>query len=69
MRILVVEDHTMFREAVVRQCARKGDHRVVGETGSGVDAWRMIQSLGPDLIILDLGLEDMSGLQLILKMW
>jgi DNA-binding NarL/FixJ family response regulator len=61
VRIVIVEDHLMFRDAIRRACASEFGHTVVGETDSGVEAVKMILELKPDAVILDLSLPDMDG--------
>lgn len=61
VRIFIVEDHQMFREAIRRACTRDFGHEVVGETDSGLHAVEMIRALRPDLVLLDLALPDIDG--------
>ncbi|HKB91860.1 MAG TPA: response regulator transcription factor [Opitutaceae bacterium] len=61
MKIVIVDDHLMFREAVRKACTRDFGHIVVGETDLGATAIEMILRLKPDAVILDLSLPDMEG--------
>lgn len=64
-KILIVDDHPLICLAIrqaIRQAAELTGFEVVGETPDGVDALQMIESLKPDLVILDIGLEKMDGL-------
>jgi len=61
VRIVVVEDHLMFRDLIRKSCRIPFGHEVVGETDSGVAAIEMILRLKPDIAILDLSLSDMDG--------
>jgi DNA-binding NarL/FixJ family response regulator len=65
MRIVIVEDHQMFREVIHKVCVSDFGHEVVGEAGDGATALRVILSAQPDLILLDLQLPDMEGFTII----
>jgi DNA-binding NarL/FixJ family response regulator len=62
VRIVIVEDHLMFRNMIRKTCVQQFGHTVVGETDSGVHAVELILQLKPDAVILDLSLRDMDGL-------
>ena len=63
-RILLVEDHRLVREAVRDALRREADFEVIGEVGSSQEAIRSAQTLNPDVIVLDIGLPDVSGIEL-----
>ncbi len=56
MRVVIVDDHPLFREGVAATLASESDLEVVGEGGSAEDALRLATSLLPDLMLLDLNL-------------
>jgi len=60
-RILVVEDHPLTRSALVGLLTQHG-FDVVGEAGDGRSAVELARTLHPDLVLLDLALPGMSGL-------
>jgi DNA-binding NarL/FixJ family response regulator len=62
MRILLVDDHVLFREGLVSLLNGQPDFRVVGQAGSVVEAKTMARQLCPDLILMDFGLPDGTGL-------
>ena len=64
-RIMIVDDHSATRFGVVQLIASTADLKVCGEASSIHEAMRQIQGLNPDLILVDLSLEDGSGLDLI----
>ncbi|MBD9499419.1 two-component system response regulator NarL [Pseudomonas sp. BGr12] len=61
-RILLVDDHPMMRKGVVQLLEFEEDLQVVGEAGSGEEALRMAAELEPDMILLDLNMKGMTGL-------
>lgn len=65
MKILIVEDMEMFREALVRVCSRDFGHQVVGATGNGGEALTMIHQYQPDVLLLDLRIDGIDGFALI----
>jgi len=65
MRIVIVEDHQMFREVIHKVCVSDFGHAVVGEAGDGVTALKVILSEQPDLLLLDLHLPDLDGFTII----
>jgi two-component system nitrate/nitrite response regulator NarL len=67
MRLLVVDDHSLFRGALVHLFTGQPDFEVVGEAGTIKDALTLVDKLYPDLILMDVGLPDGSGLDAIPK--
>lgn len=62
LKILVVDDHPMWREAVARDLAEAG-HDVVATAGDGPEALRRARATAPDVVILDLHLPKLSGVE------
>jgi len=65
IRILLVEDHTLVREALASLLALDLQVRVIGEAGNGADALRLIATLQPDVVLLDLSMPGIHGTELI----
>lgn len=65
MRIVIVEDHQMFREVIHKLCMTEFGHTVAGVAGDGATAVRVILQEQPDLVLLDLQLPDMDGFTII----
>ncbi|MEO5801926.1 MAG: response regulator transcription factor [Verrucomicrobiota bacterium] len=64
-RIFVVDDHPLFREGLVQFINRQDDLACCGEASSAASAQATVASPNPDLVILDLRLENSDGLELI----
>src|SRR6185437_9888414 len=62
-RILVVEDHEPFRKFVRTFLGQLEDFQLVGEAGDGLTAVRKCVELKPDLVLLDIGLPELNGIQ------
>jgi signal transduction histidine kinase/DNA-binding NarL/FixJ family response regulator len=62
LRVVVVEDHPVFRDAVSRMLEAENDIRVVALAETGADAQRTVERLRPDLVLLDVELPDGSGI-------
>ncbi len=62
MKILIVDDHTLFREGLISLISRQPDMSVVGEGGSVQEAIELSRSLQPEIILLDFSLPDGTGL-------
>jgi two-component system response regulator EvgA len=66
-KILIVDDHPVIRLAVRSLLEREG-HSVVAETNNGIDALSLAKDLAPDLIVLDLILPKLDGLEVIARL-
>jgi two-component system nitrate/nitrite response regulator NarL len=60
--VVVVDDHPVFREGVVRALTSSGRVEVVAEAGDGRDALAQIEEHRPDVVLLDYKLPELSGL-------
>ncbi len=62
IRILVADDHPLFREGVVHSLASEPDFAVVGQAVSGEEALRLARDLLPDVLLLDIAMPGWGGL-------
>lgn len=65
MRVLVADDHELFRRGVTDALRASGDLAVVAECATARDALHLARVHLPDLVLLDLGLPDRSGLEVV----
>jgi DNA-binding NarL/FixJ family response regulator len=63
VRILVVEDSAPFRKFICSILAANPDLQVIGEISDGQKAVQQADKLQPDLILLDIGLETINGIE------
>ena len=62
-RIVLAEDHLIFREGLTALLNSKTDLSVVAETGDGLEALDVLQVEQPDILIVDLSLPGLDGLE------
>ena len=62
-RVLVVDDYAPFRHLVCSTLHKLPEFRVIGEASNGLEAVEKAQELQPDLILLDMGLPSLSGIE------
>jgi len=63
VRILVVDDHEPFRRFVSSTLSEQTNLKVVGEGQDGLEAVHQAEALQPDLILLDIGLPGLNGIE------
>ena len=61
--VLLVDDHTLFRSGIRSLLQRNTEFVVVGEAADGVDGIKRAQQLQPDVVLLDLNMPGMSGVE------
>jgi two-component system nitrate/nitrite response regulator NarL len=66
--ILLVDDHPLLRKGVSQLLALEDDLKVIGEAANGADAVVMAVELDPDLILLDLSMRGMDGIETLVAM-
>ena len=71
-KLLLVDDHAVVRSGLRMLLDGQADVEIVGEAGTASEAIRQVSSLKPDVVLMDLGLPDMSGIDAtreIKKLW
>lgn len=64
IRILIADDHAIFRSGLKELIQKEGDMVVVGETGSGHETLRALESTEVDVMLLDISMPGLSGTQI-----
>lgn len=68
IRTLLVEDETLLRTLLRRGLEESGGFDIVGEAADGVEGMRLSESLKPDLVLLDIRLPEMDGVEMAEKL-
>jgi len=63
LQVLIAEDHAMVREGIRLILEAEPDIRVVGEASSGREALDLARRLRPDIVLMDIGMPEMNGLE------
>lgn len=64
VRLFLVDDHPLVRDGLRARLDGLPGLRIVGEAGSAAEALAQIDALRPDLLLLDVGMKDMNGIEL-----
>ena len=62
-RIVLADDHVMFRQGIKNILEGAGDLEVVGEAGDGLKLLELLKKVAPDLVILDISMPNLRGLE------
>ncbi len=63
IRILLVDDHPLVRRALRDILEKEPDLEVIGEAGDGVEALSMVKELSPDVVIMDISMPNLNGVE------
>jgi len=63
LRVVVIDDHTLFRRGLTALLAREPGFAVVGEAADGFDGIRTVAATQPDVVLLDLNMPGISGVE------
>ena len=63
--ILIVDDHPLFRKGVIQLIQAAPEFKFVGEAASGKEGIQLAQRLQPDMILLDLNMKGMNGIEVL----
>ena len=67
IRLLLADDHAIFRQGLTRLLHTWTEGQLVGEAADGQEAWRLIQTLQPDVAIVDIDMPKMRGIEILEK--
>lgn len=63
--ILLIDDHPMLRNGIKQLIHTVNYFEIVGETGSGIEGIKLAEELDPDIILLDINIHDVNGLDIL----
>lgn len=63
VKIVVIDDYEVWRRFVASALEERPEFRIVGEAADGLEGVERVQELQPDLILLDIGLPKLNGLE------
>ena len=63
IKVLLADDHTMFREGLRQILERQADMTVVGEAGDGREAAEKVESLAPNIVLVDISMPVLDGVK------
>ena len=63
IKVLIVDDHTVVRDGLTAMLGRESDFHAVGEAANGVQAVERSRQLKPDVILMDLRMPELDGIQ------
>ncbi len=63
IRILITDDHTLFRQGIKTLLAAESDIEIVGEASNGAEAVEKVTELRPDIVLMDIGMPGLSSFE------
>ena len=63
IRLVVVDDHALFRSGLISLLGSESDFQVVGEAGNGQEALEVVRRQRPDIVLLDVNMPVMGGVE------
>lgn len=67
IKMLLVDDHAVVRSGLRMLLENEADVEIVGEAATGSEAVALVAQLNPDMVIMDIGLPDISGIEATLQ--
>jgi two-component system nitrate/nitrite response regulator NarL len=67
LKVLLIDDHALFRKGVRQIISADPDFEVVGEASSGVEGLELAENLKPDMVLIDLNMKGINGLETLRK--
>ncbi len=63
IKLLIADDHQLFREGLVNLLAEADNISIVGQAGNGMEALELTEKLSPDIVIMDIGMPILNGIE------
>jgi two-component system nitrate/nitrite response regulator NarL len=68
IRILIADDHSIFRDGVRKLLEAEGGFTIVGEATNGTEALDLVNDLRPDVLLLDISMPELTGLEVLRRL-
>ena len=68
INVMIADDHSMIREGLKQLLELEGDFKVIAEACDGVECLNKLETVTPDVLLLDINMPDMNGLEVLQKM-
>lgn len=68
VNVMITDDHSMIREGLKQLLELEGDFRVIAEAADGVECISKLEEITPDVLLLDINMPNMNGLEVLQKM-
>ena len=68
-RIVLVDDHVLFREGLKRILGELADLEIIGESGNGLDLLKLLEKVTSQMVILDISMHNLRGIEGIMEYW
>ena len=62
IKVIIADDHQLIRQGLCSMIEKEKDIRVVAQAGNGREAVRLVDKLNPDVVILDINMPDLNGI-------
>ncbi|MEZ5397299.1 MAG: response regulator transcription factor [Bryobacterales bacterium] len=63
IRVLLTDDHTLFRQGILNLLSQETDIEVVGEAANGTESVDQVPKLRPDVVLMDIGMPGLSSFE------
>ena len=68
INVMITDDHSMIREGLKQLLELEGDFKVIAEACDGVECMEKLEEITPDVLLLDINMPNMNGLEVLEKM-
>ena len=68
VNVMITDDHSMIREGLKQLLELEGDFKVIAEACDGIECISKLETVSPDVLLLDINMPNMNGLEVLQKM-